>query len=1067
MSSLPVVFHRVVLEKYLSSIAIDAIPDYGLKHKEMLKWKSAVASGNLEKTKEMSVQGKFLESVFEKVLGYNTFLEGSEIGEYNQIQECKTEGDRTASDSALGFFSADKKVIRAVIELKDATTKLDERRQSINFYSPVEQGFSYAHKNGSGCRWVIISNFVEIRLYRSSSSLEYEKFLITELDKEAEFKRFYALLCKDSLLGSDGKSPVDKLYDNNELAIGEISSEFYCKYKALRKELFQALKANNENYDDLKLFEVAQKILDRTIFIAFCENNGLIEAGAFRETIEIGKKSRVQAPHRVWDQLCGLFNSIDKGNPDINIHGYNGGLFKGDPELDSLALPDKPLVRLAELFEYDFGSDLNVNILGHIFEQSISDQEQIKAEIMGAVQEKKRGRQKAEGIFYTPRYVTQYIVKQTIGRLLADKRRLFGLDSLPSLTTADFSSIKNVKGKISYSQNIAKHVRAWEIYRDFIYSIKVLDPACGSGAFLNEVFDYLSAEGRAIQHELEKLLKGNVTATHIGSEVLANNIYGVDMARESVEITKLSLWLKTANKYEQLINLDDNIKAGNSIIKDHTIAGDLAFDWHREFADIMANGGFDVVLGNPPYGADLSQAEKDYIADNYETTEYNFDTYKTFMELGLKLTKQDGYMGYITPNTYFVLEKGATKLRKFLFENYTLVNVAELFNVFPTAVVEPAISVYKKRPPNAGDKLEVISLPRNIELTSTFISDGTITAFTQSDLRQQDGYIFNFRETEDEKRIIEKIIKLSKPLSDFFSVSAGVKPYEKGKGLPPQTQEIVNSKPYEGYEKVDDTWLPYIRGKTIGRYTDEWDGEYIKYGEWLAAPRTQKMFQNEKIFIRQTGDYPIATFDATGKIGKNTTHCIYSSDGKSPVSLMYLLGLINSKLMKWVFQHENFHIVGKPLAENKKIYVERFPIVAVPDQRPLISLVERLLENCQARHDMARQFISYIKSVHSPKSVSEKLSEFYRLNFKDFIDELKKQKVELSPKQEMELLPLFEEKAEEIARLSNLINALDYEVDHLVYSIYGLENSEIAIIESVICEIHTHSPTPLQLLQSL
>ncbi|MCL1908051.1 MAG: BREX-1 system adenine-specific DNA-methyltransferase PglX [Holophagaceae bacterium] len=1049
MISVPIVFNRKVLDKYLSAIAVDAIPDYELKHKEMLKWKKAIEASDLEKTKEVSVQGRFLESVFEKVLGYCTFLERSEDGEYNQVQECKTEGDRTASDGALGFFASDKKIIRAVIELKDATAKLDERRQSSNFYSAVEQGFSYAHKNGSGCKWVIISNFAEIRLYKSTSSLEYEKFLITELDDEAEFKRFYALLCKDNLIHKDRKSAVEKLYDENELALSKISSEFYGKYKDLRKGLFQAIKTNNHGIGDIKLFEIAQKILDRTIFIAFCENKGLLAAGAFNETIEIGKKSRVQTPHRVWEQLCGLFYSIDKGNPDIKIHGYNGGLFKCDPELDMLGIPDKPLMNLLELFEYDFDSDLNVNILGHIFEQSIYDLEQIKAEIIGNAVDRKRGRQKAEGIFYTPSYVTQYIVKQTIGRLLADKRRLFGLDSLPALTVSDYKSIKVAKkGKITYSENLGKHVRAWESYREFLFNIKVLDPACGSGAFLNEVFDHLNTESRAIQLKLEKLLRGNVSSiSHLGSEVLANNIFGVDLAKESVEITKLSLWLKTANKNEQLINLDDNIKEGNSIINDSAIAGEFAFDWHKEFADIISNGGFDVVLGNPPYGATLSMIEKDYIAANYETTEYNFDTYKTFMELGLKLIKPDGYLGYITPNTYFVLEKGATKLRKFLFENHTLINVAELFNVFPTAVVEPAISIYKKRPPNDSDELEVISVPRKTDLTSNFISDGIKTVFTQGNLRKKDGYIFNYRETEHEKTIINKINKISVPLSELFSVTTGVKPYQKGKGTPPQTEDIVKEKPFNGYKKTNENWMPYIRGKTVGRYTDLWDGEYIKYGDWLAEPRNIKIFRNEKIFIRQTGDYPIATFDATGKVGKNTIHCIYPLEEGSSISLKYLLGIINSRLMKWIFQHENFHIVGKPLAENKKIYVERFPIVIANDHKPLILLVERLLKNCQARHEKAKQFISYINSMYSPKSISGKLSEFYNQGFKDFVNELKKHMVALSPKQELELKPLFEEKANEILLLSKLIDKLDEEADQIVYAIYGLDKSEIAVME--------------------
>ena len=835
-----------------------------------------------------------------------------------------------------------------------------------------------------------------------------------------------------------------KSIDSSDL---QKTKEFYGKYKELRGNLFQALKEHNPQFsDEMALFRKAQKILDRFIFICFCENRLLLPQGIFKMAIEAGKKSLVIKQHRLWEQLCGLFDSIDRGNPPMNINGYNGGLFKSDPVLDALTIPDTPLERFAEISDYDFGSDLNVNILGHIFEQSISDLEQFKAEIKGTGAERRRGKQKADGIYYTPNYVTEYIVKQTIGRWLADRRGEIGFDNLPELDDTDYNSVKmtGVKGKgqsISYNKNIARHVKAWEAYRESLLNIRILDPACGSGAFLNEAFDYLKSEGQTVDNELSRLHKGQSPNFIWDTHILTNNIFGVDVNRESVDITKLSLWLKTASKHEKLINLDDNIKAGNSLISDTVIAGDLAFDWRREFQEIMSSGGFDIVLGNPPYGALLSQAEKDYITANYQTTEYNFDTYKTFMELGLKLTKNDGYLGYITPNTYFVLEKGANKVRKFLFENLTLLNVVELFNVFPAAVVEPAISIYKKAQPQDNGQLEVISVPRKTDLLSTFIADGIKTVFTQKDLKEKDGYIFNFRETDIEKRIVKKIRAIARPLSDFFSVSAGMIPYEEGKGAPPQTREIVNTKPFEGYEKIDETWMPYARGRTIDRYTDKWDGKYIKYGEWLAAPRNPDIFKNEKLFVRRTDDYLIATHDATGKIGNKSIHCIYPVSDISP-SLKYLLGIINSKFMRWFYRHENFHMIDKPFAEIKVVFVERFPIVIAPDQQPVIALVDKLLENCQARFDKSRWFAKYLAEIYNPKTITERLFEFYKLSFKEFVDELKKQSVKFTPKQEMELMPLFEEKSKEIQKISHTIEMVDNKLNEVIFHIYKLTDEE-------------------------
>jgi type I restriction-modification system DNA methylase subunit len=547
------------------------------------------------------------------------------------------------------------------------------------------------------------------------------------------------------------------------------------------------------------------------------------------------------------------------------------------------------------------------------------------------------------------------------------------------------------------------------------------------------------------------LAGGQMPVLNWNSYILQNNLYGVDLNMESVEITKLSLWLKTARRDKELDSLDENIKCGNSLINSYEIAGDNAFNWNEEFAAVMEQGGFDVVVGNPPYGAILSDAEKDYLTANYQTTEFNFDTYKAFIELGLKLTKESGYMGYITPNTYFILEKGANKLRKFIFENFTLLDIVELFNVFPTAIVEPAISIFSKRKPLDNEVFEVISVPRKTDLASTFIADGVKTLFWQKELKERDGYLFNYRETEAEKNLINKISNIAKPLSQYFVVTTGVKPYQIGKGVPKQTKAIVEQKPFEGYEKIDDNWIAYIRGKTIDRYTDAWDGEYIKYGEWLAEPRKAEIFMGEKLFIRQTGDCPIATYDASGKVGKNTIHCIYHFAENKDVSLKYVLGIINSHLMKWVFQHDNFHIVGKPLAETKKIYVERLPIIIAKEQSTIISYVDKLLESCQVRFNKTKQFTDYLTTVYSPKSISENLSEFYQLDFKSFIDELKKQKVKITPRQEMELMPLFKEKASEITMLSKIIEEFDAELDKEVYKIYGLTEDEQTMIEQKYC----------------
>ena len=1054
-------FNRKILDKYLSAFTSETVADYDNRHKDMIRWKTAIESGDLLKTKEKTIQGKFLVEVFERVLGYATIGNNSE---YNQEAEYKSELDGSQADCTLGFFTSETKTVRAAIELKDANTDLDKKQYRSSHLTPVEQAFGYAHKNGSGCGWVIVSNFVEIRLYKSSSSLEYEKFLITELNDEAEFKRFYFLLCKEHLIEKSGKSLVDRIYDDNEQAKVEISNAFYGDYKKLRAELFQSLQKHNAAIDDITLFSKSQKILDRFIFVCFCENRLLLPKGIFKAAINAAKSSFDMTPNRVWRELRGMFHSIDRGNPPMKINGYNGGLFEKDDVLDNLAIPDVVLERFAKLTEYDFDSDLNVNILGHIFEQSISDLEQFKAELAGMPFDRQSSKQKADGIFYTPDYVTKFVVEKTVGRWLDDekdkiKRELIGLNGYVTTVGRKKITLKKWEEIPEISENNADHdailklhIVFWEKYAERLKSIRVLDPACGSGAFLNQAFDYLCDEGNYAVEMRTSLSEGQASLFDWDTHILQNNLFGVDLNTESVEITKLSLWLKTARSGSELVSIDANIKCGNSIISSNEVAGELAFDWIAGFPAVIGQGGFDVVIGNPPYGATLSQAEKDYLTAHYETTEYNFDTYKTFMELGLKLTKQDGYMGYITPNTFFFLEKGANKLRKFLFEGYTLLDIVELFNVFPSAVVEPAITIFKNKRPSECDKLEVISVPRKTDLASTFISDGVRNVFEQKDLREKEGYIFNFKETDAEKQIIDKINKIAKPLSDYFGITRGVDVYEVGKGIPPQTKEIQQERPYEGNAKIDNSWLAYTRGRAINRYTDAWDGEYIKYGEWLANPKNPEMFKNEKLFLRETADYPVATYDASGKICKKTVYCIYhlpENTDDTDVSLKYALGLINSKLMKWIFQHEHFQMVGKPFAKILSVYAKQFPIVVADDQSAVISLVDGLLENCQARFDKAKQFTDYLSAIYAPKTITEKLSGFYNLDFKGFVDELKKQNAKLTPKQEMELMPLFQEKAGEIVELSQVIERLDNELDEVVFALYGLTAEERAVIDSL------------------
>ena len=1017
---------KLLIQKAQEEINLN---DYFEKRKILNNWINSLEKGILSKSKEEEFQGEFLNDIFSLILGAVNKSSGND--EWNLQRESKTKIDGQKADGVIGFFDVNgKDDVRAVIELKGPTISLDQRqKRSGDTRTPVEQAFNYAPKYGKNCQWVIVSNYKEIRLYRSNDMTEYEVFFLENLKDDLEFQKFIYILSFDALVGTANKKAkaleLSEEYQKNQI---EIEKKFYNEYRNIRLHIFENMKENNPETDENTLLEKVQKLLDRFLFICFCEDKGLLEKDFFNTILKKGKDFG-----SIFDIFKVFCNWINLGNPKENISHFNGGLFKNDDVLNSLNIDDKVFEELKKISDYDFDSDLNVNILGHIFEQSISDIEELKKSISGEEFDQKKSKRKKDGIFYTPQYITKYIVENSIKNWLDDKRKELGEDDLPKLNEKDY--IFDIAKK-NYTKNYRKHIEFWQQYREAVRNIKIIDPACGSGAFLITAFEFLLNYNKYLDDKIFDLVGTSDLFSDRTKEILQNNIFGVDLNRESVEITKLSLWLKTADKNKTLASLENNIKCGNSLIDDPEIAGNLAFNWEKEFPEIFANGGFDIVVGNPPYGVNFDDKTKKYLLE-FDKLVPDYEIYIYFISLYRKILKNNGYLSYIFPNTFLSTLFGK-KYRENLFNTITVKEIIDLSNdnTFVDASVRTIIFSFK-------------NILENSDIKFLKTRDKTFYSFKDYLKNEVMENIENiaslFFQNKKEKEIISKI-KNNQKLADFFEVSQGLIPYDKYRG---HDEYTIKNRIWHSNVKKDETYKKELKGEDVKQYLLNWNNElWISYGEWLAAPRERKFFVNKRILIREiTKDKLFACY--TEEEFYNTPSLINVINEKDILELKYILTIVNSKLLGW------YHNKTSPKA-NKGLFpkilvndVRNLPLVNIPleKQQPFIEKADKMLFLNKELQDLSQKFQRMLLRKFDLEKLSTKLQEWYLLDFSDFIKELKRLKVKLSLSQESEWEEYFlEEKSKAIAVDSEIKNT-DKEIDSMVYKLYDLTDEEIKIIE--------------------
>ena len=1014
-------FNQKILAKKAEEEVDLSKHNFSERRKVLNKWIKNLENGVLDKSKEEEFQGEFLYDIFTTVLRAVNKSDGK--NEWNLERETKTKLDGQKADGVLGFFDTDgKKDIRAVIELKGAKVSLDVRQKRTgDARTPVEQAFNYAPKYGKNCQWVIVSNYKEIRLYRSNDMTEYQVFFLEKLKDDFEFKKFIYILSFYALIGTEKKKAktieLSEEYQKNQ---AEIEKKFYNEYKAIRLHIFENMRKNNPAVNENTIIEKVQKLLDRFLFICFCEDKGLLPNNIFHKTLEKGKK--IENIFEIFSSLCRWINI---GNSRENIPRFNGGLFKNDDILDGLYVDNEVFEEMKKISEYDFDSELNENILGHIFEQSISDIEDLKKELNGEEFDKKKGKRKKDGIFYTPKYITKYIVENSIKNWLDDKRKELGEDNLPELTEKDFEikySSKKSDERI-YSKNYKKHIEFWTKYREAVKNIKIVDPACGSGAFLITAFEYLLNYNNYLNDKIFDLTGTKDLFSDTTKEILQNNIFGVDLNKESVEITKLSLWLKTADKNKTLATLENNIKCGNSLIDDVEIFGELAFDWEKEFPQVFKNGGFDVVVGNPPYVlCQPSNTEEKILKfyNSFEVANYKIDLYHLFFEKGIKILNPKGYLGFITPNTYLT-NKYTVNLRKLILEK-TSINTIIKYNeiVFSEAgvdVVTILLSNFKIK----NNKINILSSKNK---TLTVIEKKEQEIWENDELK-----VFNLNKELSIK--LENTILLDK----IYSVTFGLQTKDKSKYV----SEIKSPE-----------WEECYTGKNISRYFLSKANLYFLNnpsevkagGSW-----NMKLHKSKKIVVRQVGNpEPIFAYDDKKIPSLNTMYNIVNIDKN--FDDFYILSILNSKLMKkyWLSKYND----NKDLFPKIKGYqLKELPIkkISLEAQQPFIEKADKMLFLNKNLQELSQKFQRLLTRKFELEKLTTKLQDWYLLKFSEFVKELKKLKIKLSLKDEIEWEEIFLEKKEEAEKVKNEIEMTDKEIDGMVYELYGLSEEEVKIIE--------------------
>lgn len=928
-------FNPRVLRKYLNTARFEGVELPEGSALIARQWHERLTSGAIDKLSESQVEQTFNNQIFGKLLGYRQI---GETAEASLMPKTTGATGRDIPDFVIGRFDPTANVEQwiAVGEVKDSRSNLDQPQLNReNNETPVEQGFRYATRGRPGIEWVIISNFKEIRLYKNGYTGAFHRWYLHELRNPDKLFEFYALMRPASLIDF-GRSPLTaRLFRDGISAGKEMTENFYGLYKLAQQKLLTALRpqAASEGLSTAALYGKTHKLLNRLLFAAFCEDHPaeLLPRDTLRT---IRRKAELdQTGALFWHEYQNFFNLLNSGGGSNGraINAFNGGLFAPDPYLSQIEIPDQLFTERIQFsrgkrksleisgvfgFEiYDFAEDLNAQALGAIFEQSLKDI--VKGtKLVRGFGEIDVTNQKTGGVFYTPREITAYIVKGALDVATKDIARSVR-------DTIDVADVRTKK-RGARARQAASEIVFYDRYVEAIKRLQILDPACGSGAFLVEALEQLRTFHEKV-HGARAALLGHSphqqTSFDLNRQILRTNLHGRDILEESVEIARLSLWLRTAAKGEKLEVLDGTICVADSL-RDPTLEN------------------YDIIIGNPPWGSDLEGWTDEEIQRRFPDCGEEKDSYAVFMIRSWEALKPGGILAFIVPNSWITVE-GYETFRGWLLRHFEVLEICNVWKIFADVNHDACILFAKKRPhplPNddivfaASEMISIKAVARGVSelekrkrlAEEQWLIDHWSTAEFQ--WRQVSHRFETIFEPEVANQL-DRIAGRCRPLGSLADVTVGIQVYHNTR----VSKEFIKARGFHSNVRNGSDWHPFVESNDVQRYfcrpsSDQW----LKYSSLLHDKRDLQHYQQPRILVQQIFWQRLSAWyeaPTQPRLYLNTLFAVYNA---RDVPLLCLLGIINSRFISATYERRSNRLLGDKFPKVSKLDLASVPVPRMP-----------------------------------------------------------------------------------------------------------------------------------------